>query len=298
MLPTRIALISGAFFVAALAAAWWAQLALDHIRPEEEGPFAFAAMPWAARAPVSSGSGLSGELPSSSDVRSVEALIVRLRAAHEAGADWAELSALADAAVRFGRAAVLPLARVAHSSAEAAGVRLLAAEMLGRIDEPESVPALLECAAERMPEHLRLTALDVLASHPHGAARVAYLFTGLARFDPVPNVRARAAGLLARFPGPGVTDLLCRAARQDESPGVRLNAVTALGTHLDEASVPTLREVIRMDLDAAVRTAAVEAAGNYREPRLREFFHSVLEVDEDAAVKAAARRQLWRIPAD
>lgn len=299
MIKTRVFLLSTVITAACVAGSYWCTWMIERLRPEEEPVTVFASVPWSPPAPVETGNGRTLAGPRAVDVRNVQALLQRMRASHDGdGADWAELCALADAAVAFGGAAVEPLGLMARSSSEPAGLRLLAVEMLGRIPEPSAVPYLMECLSTSMPEDIRLAALAALGAHPVGAPRASWLFFDLARADAQPGVRARATDLLGRTGGRDAVSPLSRAVRSDPSPTVRVAAATSLGALQDEDAIPALRDAASLDRDPAVRAAAVEALGNYREEKLREFFQEVEKSDRDGQVQAAARRQQWRIPAD
>ena len=299
MIKTRVLLLSTAMFAACIAGAFWALFAIERIKPEEPAFTGIASFARPEKAPVSTPSGGVGARPLASDVRTVEVLLQRIRAVHESdGADWSELCALADTAVNFGEAAVEPLGSLARDGREPDGLRLLAIEMLGRIEQPSVVSCLMECLAVRMPENIRLAALGALGANHIATERSSWLFFDLARADERPAIRARATEFVARFGGSGAVEPLCRAVRNDPSVPVRVSAATALGELLDSDSIDALQEASLKDEDASVRAAAVNAAGNFRDARLRKFFRAVEAGDRDVQVQAAARRQLWRMPAD
>ncbi len=296
MVFVRIGVISACLGAVCTAAAYWTVFAVERLTPLPE-PIVFASLPSPER-PVVETPFRGGPLPSASDVRSVQGLLARLRAAHgRGGADWAELCALSDAAVRFGAAAVSPLSGVALGDGEPLGLRLLAVEMLGRIEDPAVVGVLMEALHERQPEDLRLSALTAIGANPVARARSATLLAGLLRDDARPAIRGRAAELAGRHAGPVATEPLLRALRLDPSPEVRISAASALGGRMDFGTVPAFRDAVLLDPDPAVRVAALEAVGSLRNPGLREFFRAVEAGDGDYQVQSAARRQLWRIPA-
>ncbi|MCE9583249.1 MAG: HEAT repeat domain-containing protein [Planctomycetes bacterium] len=299
MVKLRIAVLSVAILIACVSGAFWAVFAAERLAPETGAFSGFARRATPPPAPVVSGSGLASTLPAASDVRSVQALLARMRQSFDGPtADWRETCSMAADAVRFGPAAVDPLARIAGDDRELRGLRLLAIDMLARIEDAAAVPALIGCLDKRHPEDVRAAAVTALGANAVGRERASWLFFDLVRSDAHPAVRARAADLVGRSGDPRAVSLLENVIRDDASPTVRLAAAGGLGAILEPGSLETLRDVGRMDRDATVRTAAVEAAGNYREPRLREFFQSIEAGDDTQQVRAAARRQLWRIPAE
>lgn len=298
MLKLRIAILSAALLVACVAGAFWTVRAAEKLAPADSALSGFARRATPPPAPVASGPGRVSPPPAASDVRGVQTLLVRLRAALEGpDADWRSLCALADDAVRFGSAAVDPLARVAADERETLGLRLLAVDMLARIDDSAAVPALLGCLAPALREDVRLAAVRAIAANPASRLRASWLFFDLFTSDPHPAVRAATADLVGRSGDDRAAPLLRQALRTDESGTVRLAAATALGGLTDPAALDALLDSAVGDPDPTVRTACVEAAGNYLDPTLRDFFRGIEGGTDTAQVRAAARRQLWRIPA-
>jgi HEAT repeat protein len=295
MIKTRILLLSSLIGVASLSAAFWSLFALDRLKPAPQFVGSLASAPRAdvvssAREPLP---------PDAADVRNAQALVDRLRTAHASGdADWSELCALADAAVRLGPAAVEPLASVAREPREPRGLRFLCLEMLGRIEDGAAVPALMECLAARHAEDVRLAALTAFGANRACVARASWIFSDLARSDESPAVRARAMELLGRQGDRRAASPLRSALAADPSAGARVAAASALGVLLDPDAADPLRDAARSDPDPSVRIAAVEALGNYRDPALRPFFEAARQSDPDERVKMAARKQLWRLPAE
>jgi HEAT repeat protein len=299
MLKLRIAIVSAALLVACVSGAYWTVFAAEKLAPADSSFAAFGRPAAPPPAPVASGPGPAVALPAASDVRSVNALLARLRAALDGpGADWRATQALADDAVRFGAAAVDPLARLGCSEAEPLGLRLHAIDMLARIDEPSAVSALLGCLDRRFREDVRSAAVRALGANPAARSRTAWLYFDLFTSDEHSSVRACAADLVGRSGDERAMPLLRNALRKDPSATVRLAAASSLGNLLDPDALDTLCDSARGDIDPTVRTACIEAAGNYLDAGLRDFFAAIENGADTELVRSAARRQLWRIPAD
>lgn len=299
MLKLRIVILSSFLLVACVAGAFWTVLAAEKLAPADSAFSGFARRAAPPPAPVASGPSAATTAPAASDIRSVQHLLARLRAAMDGpDADWRALCTLADDAVRFGAAAVSPLAELAVDEAEPLGLRLLAVDMLARIDDATAVPALLGCLADRLREDIRAAAVRALAANPAARLRASWLFFDLFTSDRHPAVRASAADLVARSGDERAAPLLRTALRSDPSPVVRLAAAGSLGLLLDPDALDALLDGACKDADPTVRTACIEAAGNYLDPGLRTFFEAIEKSSDTEPVRAAARRQLWRIPAD
>lgn len=299
MLKLRIAIISSALLVACVSGAYWTIFAAEKLAPADSSFGGFGRPMAPPPAPVASGPGPAASVPAASDIRSVNALLSRLRTALDGpDADWRALCALSDAAVRFGPAAVDSLERLARNEAEPLGLRLLAIDMLARIHDTSAVPALIGCLDRRFREDVRSAAVRALGANSAARTRTAWLFFDLFTSDEHSSVRACAADLVARSGDERAMPLLRGALLKDASPTVRLAAAASLGSLLDPDALDTLRESALADLDPTVRTACIEAAGNYLDPGLRDFFAAIEKGADTDPVKCAARRQLWRIPAD
>lgn len=299
MLKLRILILSSFLLVACVAGAFWTVFAAEKLAPADSAFSGFARRATPPPAPVASGPGPAAAIPGASDIRSVQNLLARLRSALDGpDADWRSLCALADDAVRFGPAAVSPLAQLALDESEPLGLRLLAVDMLARIDDASAVPALIGCLADRLREDVRTAAVRALAANPAARLRAAWLFFDLFTSDRHPAVRASAADLVARSGDERAAPLLRNALRSDASPVVRLASAASLGVLLDPDALEALCEAAVKDADPTVRTACIEAAGNYLDPGLREFFAAIEKGTDTEPVRSAARRQLWRIPAN
>ncbi|MEK7466097.1 MAG: HEAT repeat domain-containing protein [Planctomycetota bacterium] len=299
MLKLRIAIVSAALLVACVSGAYWTVFAAEKLAPEDSAFAGFGRPMAPPPSPVASGPGPAAALPAASDVRSVNALLARVRAALDGpDRDWRALCSLSDDAVRFGPAAVDPLSSLADNEAEPLGLRLLAIDMLARIDDASAVPALIGCLDRRFREDVRAAAVRALGANPAARSRTSWLFFDLFTSDEHSSVRACAADMVGRSGDERAMPLLRNALRTDASPTVRLAAAASLGNLLDPDALDTLCESAQGDLDPTVRTACVEAAGNYLDAGLRDFFAAIEKGTDTELVRSAARRQLWRIPAD
>jgi hypothetical protein len=171
MIKLRIAILSFAIFIACLAGAFWTLFAAEQLAPEVSGFRGAASRRHAEPEPVKSGPGPSA-MPATSDIKSVESLVAQIRDTYDGPkADWSVTCRLRDAAVRFGAAAVGPLARVASDENEKRGLRLLAIDMLGRIEDPVAVPSLIGCLDVRHPEDIRSAAATLKTKLTHDLSR-------------------------------------------------------------------------------------------------------------------------------
>jgi HEAT repeat protein len=154
----------------------------------------------------------------------------------------------------LGAADVAPL-RTALADPDAC-VRRAAARLLGRIESPEAVDALLD--ALRSGERGRQEAAMLGLAHTEDARAVAPLSDVLRSGDA--ELRGGAAWALGHVGSRDALQPLIRAARDDE-PRVRRSVARALGRIEDAEAIPTLTQLLSGDGDPTVRRAAAWALG-------------------------------------
>jgi HEAT repeat protein len=183
-----------------------------------------------------------------------------------------------------------------------AGVRVAAAEALGRSAQPEALPLLRELvdgggatgtaafeALKSLPKTL------VSASWPEALP----LLRELAK-DRLPLVRAAAAEALGHFAQPEARSLLRELAEDwhfqtaQDAATVALKSLpkTLVSASWPEA-LPLLRELAK-DSDAKLRAAAAKALGRFAQPEARSLLHELAAWDSNAEVRVAAAEALGR----
>jgi HEAT repeat protein len=201
-------------------------------------------------------------------------------------------------------------------------VRLVAANALGRINDPAAVPSLL-IAVEHPSEQVRLGAARALgmmgieaAVEPLRAmlqqgegleasvagealgrigdpAATDALLTALA--DPQPTARWHVAmAALERMGEPAVEPLIAMLEGQDAH--VRHNAAQALGWIGSTTATEALVGALKRDREATVRTQAAWALGEIGDPAARRTLERAQLRDPAIEVQTAAERALSQIP--
>lgn len=162
-------------------------------------------------------------------------------------------------------------------------------------DPPRAVP-LLVASLDADDDRLRLRSISLLGLL--GDARAARPLASLLH-DPLPLVRQRAAGALARLPSPDTVAALARLLGREPEARVRHVAVRSLArlaqTGHDSASRPLLERLSDQAEDPRVRVAALEAvpwmAGRTGAASVRALLER-LASDSSALVSQRAQRLL------
>ncbi len=191
---------------------------------------------------------------------------------------------VAEAFVAFGSLAVPALLELLADASHATS-RVWAARILGRIGDPRAVDDLISRLNDR-DDRLRMTAAEALGAL--GDARALQPIVRATLRDPAPQVRAHAAGAVARIEGERAVDVLV-AALADPDYATRLRALEAFETMRIEDTSPL--EAALRDPNAEVRrraALALERVG-YLERVIR-----LLE-DPDRAVRSRAYAALMEI---
>ena len=159
---------------------------------------------------------------------------------------------LAEALVAFGELAVPELLQLLADTAHPAG-RLWAARILGRIGDARAVDDLVARLGDR-DDRLRMAAAEALGAI--GDARALAPIVRATLRDPAPQVRAHAAGAVARIEGERAVDVLV-AALADPDYATRIRALEAFETMRIEDTSPL--EAALRDGNAEVRRRAALA---------------------------------------
>ena len=157
-----------------------------------------------------------------------------------------------EALVTFGAAAVPALMELLEDG-QAAGARVWAAQILGQIADGRATDLLVARLHDR-DDRLRMVAAEALGSI--GDARAIGAIVRATLRDPAPQVRAHAAGALARLEGERAVDVLV-AALADPDYATRLRALEAFETIRVEDTSP-LESSLR-DANPEVRRRAALA---------------------------------------
>lgn len=167
-------------------------------------------------------------------------------------------------------------------AAEGAGVRRLAAELLGRVGDAGSQDVLLQAADDAEAE-VRRAALDALAAiAPDGRS----MERAIARLeDPDPSVRAAAVRVITARDGSSLAGNAALLA--DPSPLVRAELAVALATSGNAAGCRSILEALAADEDAGARVAALVAAARVGDPLPASFIARSLS-DPSPMVRASA----------
>jgi HEAT repeat protein len=172
---------------------------------------------------------------------------------------------------------------------EAGSVRRVAIEVLGRIEDPRTIPHLVT-ALDDPDSTVRVSAVNALSRVRTEPAITELLKRAL--HDPVGCVRLTAAENLAASGLPGLeTHFLDRLV--DQHFEVRLTAVRFLGKTRNSAYVQPLLKMLD-DPDHDVREAAALALGDLEASAAIEPLVLAL-CDEDQAVRKAAEAALRKI---
>ncbi len=159
----------------------------------------------------------------------------------------------------LGQIAIDPLAAASGTELEprqALKLRVLAIEVLGRIDSATSRDGLITISAQ--------------------AADSGF-------------VRWQAISKLSRLRDLRPQDLAAlRAALADDEPSVREAAVRSLGVAKDEQAAPRLAELVASEPEKRVRLAAMQALSSLEKPESRQLFMEALHDDDDEVRGAAA----------
>lgn len=156
---------------------------------------------------------------------------------------------VAEALVAFGELAVGPLLELLGDAAHPTG-RLWAARILGRVADPRAVDDLVARLSDR-DDRLRMAAAEALGAI--GDPRALQPIVRATLRDPAPQVRAHAAGAVARIEGERAVDVLV-AALADPDYATRLRALEAFETMRVEDTSPL--EAALRDPNAEVRRRA------------------------------------------
>jgi len=159
---------------------------------------------------------------------------------------------VAEALVAFGEAAIAPLLELLADSGRPTG-RLWAARILGRIGDPRAVDQLVARLEER-DERLRMASAEALGTI--GDPRALHPAVRAMLRDPAPQVRAHAAGAVARIEGERAIDVLV-SALADPDYATRIRVLEAFETmRIEDTS--QLESALR-DPNAEVRRRAALA---------------------------------------
>jgi HEAT repeat protein len=159
---------------------------------------------------------------------------------------------VAEALVAFGELAVGPLLELLPDAGHPAG-RLWAARILGRIGDSRAVDDLVARLNDR-DDRLRMAAAEALGAIADARALQPIVRATLR--DPAPQVRAHAAGAVARIEGERAVDVLV-AALADPDYATRIRALEAFETMRIEDTSPL--EAALRDPNAEVRRRAALA---------------------------------------
>ncbi len=161
-------------------------------------------------------------------------------------------------------------------------VRQSAAEALGKIGDPASIPALTTALSDEHSD-VRLYAAEALWKIGDPAA-VPALITALSDQDR--SVRFRAAEALEQIADPGAVPALT-AALSDEYPNVRWRAASALGAIGDPATVPALLIASLGDRNDNVRNTCTLALAMMGAAAVPGFTAALSHKDSNVRSRAA-----------
>jgi HEAT repeat protein len=188
------------------------------------------------------------------------------------------------AIVQIGLKALAPMLEVLRN-ANPTG-RLRAAHVLSKLNDPQSVDALILALQD---EDLDVVQKAAFALGQLGDARAIPALTqrlGEQQLD----FRETILTSLERF-GPSALPLL-RPLLKHEHWSVREQTVTVMGFIADSSVIPDLHDSLR-DPDWQVRLAGVMALGTFQQPDAQAALKTVLE-DEDPRIRLTASRFLER----
>lgn len=177
---------------------------------------------------------------------------IPLLAAELAGVDDQSSRQVAEAMAAFGALAVPALLELLVDPART-GARVWAARILGRIADARAVEALVGRMHDR-DDRLRMAVAEALGAI--GDPRALQPLVRATLRDPAPQVRAHAAGAVARVEGPRAVDVLV-AALADPDYATRIRALEAFETMRIEDTAPL--EAALRDPNADVRRRAALA---------------------------------------
>ncbi len=163
-------------------------------------------------------------------------------------------------------------------------VRAAAARALGKLADPDAVPALLGALEGRRPVPAGVVTMGLLHIGPAAATPLA---DGLAR-DRSATARAIAAELLGRLGGFQAADELISTLHSDPDPGVRAAAARALGRIGVPRAVPALESALVDDESAGVKRASAWALGELGGTRGFAGLATALRSDDHALARRAA----------
>ena len=173
---------------------------------------------------------------------------------------------VAEALTRFGALAVAPLVELLRDE-EHPQAAVWAARILGRIGDKAATAALLERLFDRS-DTVRMAATEALGSLGDRRATQALLRAALS--DPMPQVRAHAAGAIGRMGAEASIDVLV-AALADPDYGTRVRALEALEMIQPTDTGPLERSLRDENADVRKRAALALDRVGYLSARVAEL---------------------------
>jgi HEAT repeat protein len=194
--------------------------------------------------------------------------------------------------LRYKPAAIAPL--LDNLKATDATVRCKAAEALGHLQDPNSLPLLLDILKQDESPTVRAKAAEVMGEFKSDLAVPALL--ACLQNDTAFIVRRQCAKALGKIRHPSVVPALQKALR-DREPSVRWRGAEALGYIKDASASSVLADLLRTDDIPGVRWRAAEALGCLHHPNAIEPLRHALENDHDTTVRSRAAEALGVYPA-
>ena len=207
-------------------------------------------------------------------------------------------------------------------------VRTVAAQALGKIAAPDSVPALLRGLEDSDPD-VRAMSAWALGRFGEDVLDEAGLKLAERLDDPSPEVKQAAAQALGAVGGTqAIVELLTErlthsdvetrrasvqvltwleagsahhaliAALRDSDAQVRQGAVAAVGEMVDPRSLPAIRDRLLKDADAGVRGEAAYRLGKFGDRTIVSALRTAATRDPDAAVRRWATWALEQVGPD
>ncbi|HEY9614650.1 HEAT repeat domain-containing protein [Allocoleopsis sp.] len=173
------------------------------------------------------------------------------------------------------------------------GVRLAAAQALGKIGDKAATSALIVVLQQDKVDEVRSAAAQALGKMGGKAATSALIV--VLRQDKVDVVRLAAAQALGKIGDKAATSALIVALQQDKDDWMRSAAAQALGKMRGEVATSALIVALQQDKDDDVRLAAAQALGKIKGEAATSALIVALQQDKDDKVRRAAAQALGKM---
>ncbi len=182
------------------------------------------------------------------------------------------------------------LAREARSGDER--VRRTAVDLLGRIDGPAALDAIIAIANTDAPEAVRMEAIEGIGNFEGSKATAALI--AIARSDASVRVRRDAVDEFGDRMDPAALTALQELAAGGDNLSIREEAIGEM-QRWGSRAVSTLERIATGDVESRMRREAVQALGGMDDGEGWEALARIYKASEDPDIRRVALDYLWRV---